>query len=269
LILATPLEEEPTVSRALDYETKVFDIMKSAMIDGLDVGSVNGAGFSNQGAGDIEATYRGEQFNIEVKLDMFPQMGGTSIRIDSNEKTCTLVQPDAVDADAIPFFMKAAKVQDAPLKVWVDFIRKQEPKELHSKVPYTIPFGSVTKEAWIAAKNAGLLKEMNATRSFPDAKNIAKAYNRKNVYYIQIGGAGLFYLGKNPLRLPVPELKGAIDVEFRLGASGSKVRTIGDKTYRVVGAGYRCQGRLKSHVKSRYSLDNVNDLHELFEVKSV
>ena len=255
---------ETVGARGLAYEKKVFDAMSGAGVDGLDVGSKPGAGYSNQGAGDIEATFKGKKFNIEIKLDANAQMGGTSIRIDTLNNTHTLVKPDAVDDDAIPFFIEAAKKQDVALKSWVNFIRKQEPLALHDKIPYTIPFGSVTKEAWSAAQKAGYLAKMNAVQSFDSAKTIAKAYNRKNVYYIQIGKAGLFYLGSNPLGLDVPEYKGSVNIEFRLGPSGSKTRTIEGEDYRVVGAGYRCQGRLKTTIKSKYSLDNPNDVKKLF-----
>lgn len=255
---------ESVGAKGLAYEKKVFDAMKSAGVTGLDVGSKPGAGYSNQGAGDIEALYNGKEFNIEIKLDKNAQMGGTSIRIDTLNKTHTLVKPEAVDDDAIPFFIEAAKKQDKALKDWVNFIRKQEPVAFHKKTPYTIPFGSVTKDAWSAAQKAGYLTKMNAIQSFDSARTIAKAYNRKNVYYIQIGKAGLFYLGSNPLKLDVPEYKGSVNIEFRLGPSGSKARKIEGEDYRVVGAGYRCQGRLKTNIKSKYSLDNPEDVKKLF-----
>lgn len=255
---------ESVGARGLAYEKKVYDAMKSAGIVGLDAGSKPGAGFSNQGAGDIEAIYNGKPFNIEIKLDKNAQMGGTSIRIDVENDVQTLVKPDAVDEDAIPFFIEAAKKQGDALKEWVNFIRQQEPVAFHQSTPYTIPFGSVTKEAWSAAQKAGYLAKMNTIQSFDSARTIAKAYNRKNVYYIQIGKAGLFYLGSNPLNLDVPEYNGTVNIEFRLGPSGSKKRKFEGEDLRVVGAGYRCQGRLKTGVKSKYSLDNPEDIKKLF-----
>jgi len=255
---------ETVGARGLVYEKKVYDTMKSAGVSGLDVGTKPTAGYSNQGAGDIEALYNGKPFNIEIKLNKNAQMGGTSIRIDTLNKTHTLVQPDAVDDDAIPFFIEAAKKQDKALKEWVNFVRKQEPVAFHKKIPYTIPFGSVTKEAWSAAQRDGYLAKMNALQTFDSARTIAKAYNRKGVYYIQIGKAGLFYLGSNPLNLDVPEYKGSVNIEFRLGPSGSRARKIEGEDYRVVGAGYRCQGRLKTDIRSNYSLDNAEDVKKLF-----
>lgn len=255
---------ESVGAKGLAYEKKVYDALKSSGISDLDPGSKPGAGYSNQGAGDIEALYNGKAFNIEIKLDKNAQMGGTSIRIDTLNDTYTLVKPDAVEDDAIPFFMEAAKRQGEALKDWVNFVRLQEPVDFHKDTPYTIPFGSVAKSAWTAAQKAGYLAKMNTVQSFDSAATIAKAYNRKNVYYIQIGKAGLFYLGSNPLNLDVPEYNGSVNIEFRLGPSGSKNRKYEGEDMKVVGAGYRCQGRLKTNIKSKYSLDNPEDIKKLF-----
>lgn len=249
----------------LEYERRVHNAMVTANIDGLVPGDKPGAGFSAVGKGDIEATYKGKEFNIEIKMDKNAQMGGTSIRMDVNNNEYILVKPDAVDEEVAPLFLEAAKRKADDLKKWVDFIRTQEPLELHQKVPYTVPFGAVTKEAWSSAQKQGLLKGLNQVEKFKNANTIAKAYNRKGVYYIQIGGLGLFYLGKNPLKLPVPKYDGEVNIEFRLGPSGSKNRKLSDGTLvKVVGAGYRCQGRLKTTKKSKYSLDNPESIKELF-----
>ena len=147
------------------------------------------------------------------------------------------------------------------------FVRKQEPLEFHKGKGNVVPFGSIAKSAWVAAQKAGLLKELNAVISFENAKNIAKIYNRKNVYYIEIGKAGLFYLGSNPLKLNVPEFRGSVNIEFRLRPSGSRNRKIGDETIRVVSATYSCIGRLKTKIKSPYTLSKIEDIETLFGVR--
>ena len=86
----------------------------------------------------------------------------------------------------------------------------------------------------------------------------------KKCYYIQIGGAGLFYLKSNPLNLPIPQLTIPMAIELRLGRAGSKP----DKQLGVdVASGnIRAQGRLdsKSKIKSPYSLDKSGDFLKLF-----
>ena len=95
----------------------------------------------------------------------------------------------------------------------------------------------------------------------------------KNVYYIQIGGAGLFYMGKNPLNLPVPEFNGEIQVEVRIGyagdSSGSTSKAFTNKAgskniIEARRAELRCIGRMLTRSKSPYSLDNMNDVKKLF-----
>jgi cytidyltransferase-like protein len=249
----------------LKYEMNVHSAMKQANIEGLLPGDRPGAGFSSVGKGDIEATYQGKEFNIEVKMNKNAQMGGTSVRMDVNNNEYVLVKPDAVDEEVAPLFIEAAKRKADDLKKWIDFVRKQEPLDLHEKLPYTVPFGAVTKEAWSSAQKQGLLKGLNQVEKFTNANTIAKAYNRKGVYYIQIGGLGLFYLGKNPLKLPIPKYDGEVNIEFRLGPSGSKNRKLSNgEVVKVVGAGYRCQGRLKTSKKSKFSLDDPESIKQLF-----
>jgi len=259
---------ETVGERGVAYEREVHAAIKAAKVPGLFAGGKpTTAAYSNQGEGDIEATYQGQKFNIEVKLNKDAQMGGTSIRIDVDADTYVLVNPDAVDEDAIPFFLETAKIKKQAIKDYIDFIRKQEPLEFHKDKSHAIPFGSVSKSAWVAAQKAGLLAKLNAVISFDNTKNIAKTYNRKNVYYIEIGKAGLFYLGKNPLKLNVPEFKGSVNIEFRLRPSGSKNKKLDGETIKVVGATYSCIGRFKTKISSPYTLSKVEDIEELFGVK--
>ena len=55
---------------------------------------------------------------------------------------------------------------------------------------------------------------------------IHQLYARKGIYYIQIGGLGLFHLQSDPANLGVPQLSQAVNFEIRPGKSGSdKVKT--------------------------------------------
>ncbi len=77
----------------LDYELKVHKAMKDAKIVGLNAGDKPNnetAGFSNQGAGDIEASYNGNPFNIEIKSSAKDQMGGGSFVIRCKVKSLLL-----------------------------------------------------------------------------------------------------------------------------------------------------------------------------------
>jgi len=246
----------------LEYERKVLSALVAAQIPGLEFEIDSSAGFSNQGAGDIEAMYNGKKFNIEVKSGGKDQMGGTSIRCNFETDTYEIVNFDAVDPAAIPYYKAAASEKKDAFIAWKQFIQQQEPVELHARMPNAIPPGPVAKDAWTAARQQGLLVPFNKTEQFSGIKNIIAHYNKKGVYYIQIGGAGLFYLGRDDVKLGVPPLEAQMQVEFGFRPSGSKPSA--KYGIRVVGAGYRCQGRLKSKVKSPYTLDDPNSIRELF-----
>jgi len=256
--------EETVGAGGVEYENRVYAALQSAQIPGLDLGTVGGAGYSRFGAGDIEATFNGNAFNIEVKANKNAQLGGTSVRVDPENNVYEVVTPDAIDSDALPFYIQAAQNKADDVIAYINFVKTLEPAALHANLPNTIPFGSITKDAWNQAQSKGFLTKLNAIESFDNAKIIAATYNRKGVYYIQIGGAGLFYLGSNPLNLPIPEFDGAVNIEFRLGRAGSKERRLGNQIVRVVAAGYRCQGRLNTTVQSPYTLDDPNSVKKLF-----
>ena len=54
-----------------------------------------------------------------------------------------------------------------------------------------------------------------------DKTSIWEYYATKNVYYIQIGGYGLYHMSANPANLPIPPLDVTARVRIRLKAGGS------------------------------------------------
>ena len=256
--------DETAALGGLEYEARVLKALAAAQVSGLEFQADTSAGFSNQGAGDIEAVYNGQAFNIEVKSGGTDQMGGTSIRCNFDTDTYEIVNPEAVDPVAIPYYQAAAAEKKDAFVAWKQFIQQQEPVKLHASMTNSIPPGPVDKTAWVAATSKGLLVPFNKRERFDNINNIIAHYNKKGVYYIQIGGAGLFYLGKDAIGLGVPALEASMEVEFGFRPSGSKPRMFDGAEIRTVGAGYRCQGRLKSKVKSPYTLDDPESIKSLF-----
>ena len=97
-----------------------------------------------------------------------------------------------------------------------------------------------------------MLKPINA-KIKKNTQFIIDHYKDKGIHYIQIGGAGLFYLDQNPANLPIPKLEGEIDIELRAGRSGSSLNAAGQR--RVSGL-LRAQARLKFKGSSPISLDS-------------
>ena len=252
---------ETVGSKGLQYELKVHTAMKSAKIRGLNVGDKPGAGFSNQGAGDIEATYNGKPFNIEIKASAKDQMGGGSFRYDMASGVFSPVG-DKFDPDDLDVMFKAANSKRSAINDYIKAARKTEPTEFTKHIS-GVPI-KVSTEARGELKKQGLTGKI-ATNIKMSTKFIVNHYNKKGVYYIQVGGAGLFYMGKNPLRLDVPELKAEVQVEMGLRFAGSKLffNTEPEKTP-ARAAGLRLQGRMLTKAKSKYSLDNADDLKKLF-----
>ena len=251
----------------LEYETAVVNSVKQTIPhfqERVKFTNLNyaTAGYSSVGI-DLELQVNGAPFNIEIKQNKDAQMGGTSIRYNPATDSAEIVNRDTIDDEAEPYFLNAIQSKKDAILAFLDYMRKQEPLELHSKIPERFPISGVTKQAWTNAVKDGYLNSLNETVKFNDTSLITKAYNLKQVYYIQVGGAGLFYLNENPYDLPVPKFEGQIQIEFRLGRSGSKSRKFGDTTIETVGAGYRCQGRLKTRIKSNLSLDNSAEAFQI------
>lgn len=259
---ATPDLNETVGTAGLDYELKVHKAMKAAKVPGLEPGDKPGAGFSNVGAGDIEASYNGGPFNIEIKASAKDQMGGTSFRYEMDDKTFTPAKE--MDQDDLDLFMPVMKEKIKDIDNYIKASWKEEPKEFH-KNNRGVPI-KVSKEARENLKKKGLTAKI-ATNIKAPVSFIIKHYNKKGVYYINIGGAGLFYMGKNPLQLPVPQLKAEIQVELGLRFAGGKLffPTQPEKTPART-AGLRIQGRMLTKAKSPYNLDNKGDIRKLFGV---
>ena len=155
--------------------------------------------------------------------------------------------------------MDAAQQKSKAIDAYIDAARKLDPVQYHKDIS-GIPI-KVSKKGRDELKRKGLLKAIN-TKIVTDASYIGKHYNKKGVYYIQIGGAGLFYMGRNIFNLPVPKLSGEIQIEVRLGFSGSKT-SFPDGT-EARSAGLRMIGRLKTKGKSPHSIDTVEGIEKLF-----
>jgi hypothetical protein len=183
---------------------------------------------------------------VEVKKDDGAQMGGTSARYIDGEFA---MAGDAVDSDTQEMIIAALDSRREAIESFLGRVGAEQ-------FPLSCP-----KNVWTEAKTEGLLKPINAKiRKHTDF--IVDHYNKKGINYIQIGGAGLFYLGENPANLPIPKLEGEIDIELRAGRSGSKVNAQG---VAMVGGGLRAQGRLKFKGSSPYTLDDPESIKGLLK----
>jgi len=249
-----------TVGQAgLDYELKVYNALNTANIKDFSIGDKPTAGFSNVGSGDIEASYLNKPLNIEIKASAKDQMGGGSFRYSYSTKTFEPAKE--MDPEDLELLMSAAKEKSTDIDNYIEAARKIEPIEYHKNIN-GIPL-KISIEGRSKLKTDGLHAKINRNIK-TDTKFIIKHYNKKNVYYMQVGRAGLFYMGKNPFNFPIPELTGEIQVEMRLGFGGGKGSFPTDPSTPARSAGLRLQGRLLTKGKSPFSLDNLKDVQQLF-----
>lgn len=232
------------------YEELVFNAIKAAGASG---NMTHTAGF-DANLPDADITDNGEVYNVEVKMDGGAQMGGGSIGWDSGEffvagKDVDAMQPivDTLNSSHDLEEMSAA------IQNFVDFLNKHRRKI--GKEVSGFPMAGVSKEAWDLAVDQRLLVPINR-KVDSSVDFIAGHYAHKGTHYIQIGGQGLFYLSSNPANLPIPKLKGRVQLEIRAVRGGSGGRP-------TVNAGLRVQPRLKITSESPYTLDDPKSVRAM------
>jgi len=265
------LLDETVGSGGAEYEAKVHSILKSANVPGLDVGE-GGAGYSRHGAGDIEATLNNKPFNIEVKLNSKAQMGSGSLQYkpETGEFTPTTGLQNSADAEDLALIISAAKTKTQALNNYLNELSKLPPSTHMAYANNGIPFVA-SKSALIDLKERKLMAACNVKVTVT-ADHIARLYNKKGVFYIQIGGAGLFHLGSDPLKLNVPKFIGEANIEIRLKAAGDTVGTTSASFSKKVGSEELIQARRVEYIaaarfigsaSSPYTLDDVESIQKL------
>jgi len=234
-------------TKLLSHKPSEFELLESS------------AGFSNTG-NDLEISYNGNILPIEVKLNKTAQMGGGSIiyERDSGRKDTT---NKISQSDKDLLLSELDKVIDN-VDYMLDFFHKNDPVSFADGV-VKLPF-MVTKRIWKEAVNEKIIAKTNHKVKH-DMSFIHQHYQDKNVNYIQIGGAGLFYLHDNPLDLNIPQLSGSVNIEFRPGRSGSKPKIVNGIQEMVAGVSYRTIGRLNLVGQSSHSLENESTIKYLFD----
>ena len=219
------------------YENLVVEALRENGV----AGEINvGAGASAADA-DADFMVNGKRYLLEIKKDADAQMGGTSVRYDNGEFE---IVSESVDKNTASLIMSALAPKTPHIEKLLSAIGGE-------KFPTTCE-----KYTWTQAQQKGLLKPINA-KVRKNTQFIIDHYKDKGIHYIQIGGAGLFYLDENPANLPIPKLEGEIDIELRAGRSGSSLNAAGQR--RVSGL-LRAQARLKFEGQSPIDLEHPHTL---------
>jgi len=235
------------INSGFEYEKKILDTLKTTNI----IGHISNSAGSSSAVCDADFKINGDIYNLEIKLDSNAQMGGSSVKYNLSDDSFSFI--DSIEPDIQTLLLPALESKKPAILRLINFIIEKE-ATYNKKIPIVC-----TKDTWSLAQKENLL--VNAKIPF-DTNFIAAHYQKKNVFYVQIGGAGLFYLSANPANLPIPKLEGKINIELRTGRSGAKLRTSGTN---MVSGGLRVQGRLKTKNKSPHTLDTIDGVQKLLE----
>jgi hypothetical protein len=255
--------EEGVGTGGLDYEDKVRKVVSKALGDKKlkkthKLKPDDSGGFDNSVV-DMYMTVEippSTEVPIEIKMNKDAQMGGPSVRINKGSDEYSFSKAGAaLEQDVQDMIIAAIKTKEKDIRNYIKRMKQEEPLDLHqANGDFEVPF-KTTKESWAVLQKEGLMKPINTVVKY-NTKFIHDWYAKKKCYYIQIGGIGLFYMKKNPLNLPIPQLKADVEINIRLTRSGSG----GTKAYPSQRSSQiRCIAKLKAKGKSKYTLDKASD----------
>ena len=238
------------------YENRIHRNVSACQISNLVLNPSSNT--SDKNGKDLSMMFYNTPLSIELKKDMKAQMGGSSLRYNRLTLAFDMVNPHL--ANHLSPIVTRLQSQIPHYNNYIDALKTKEPLTFHSAVSGFPLNASV--QARDALKHQGLLAEVQYEFEYP-LKFLKDLYNSKGVYYIQIGGMGLYSIGGNPFRFPIPELDGTFKVEFRCGYAGQKIN-MPDTTSTARKGELRIIGRLKTAKPSPYSLDNQDHIQYLF-----
>jgi hypothetical protein len=190
-------------NKGLLYEEKLNTGLKKA---GVQKKSFQGAG-SDSNAPDAQITYKGKDYKVEVKLDINVDFGQGSLDYDVVKKKWLLGGADTESAKQMREFLTNIGVPKMVNSKW---------GPMGAPRKFTVPPKQYRKEDVTHDYNCFKDVFVNIPR---DA--VADYYNSKSTYYIQIGGYGFYYMGKDPAKLGIPEFSLQLRLRIRIKRGGS------------------------------------------------
>ena len=250
------IAEKVNLDRGKAYERVVYKNAKGVKNP---IFKIKGKQTEKEGAPDIQFEIAGQAFNVEVKLER-ARYG--SVLADVNLESLDNIT-FAKDYTFNKEVEKAIKNNKENLNNY-----RKEAQALGQNMS-DFDKGVINKDIWEQLQKKGLLRKAraNITLSTDIVKEI---YNKKNppVYYIQIKGKGLFYMGKNPFNLPIPELSGEVEVEVGLNTPGTIYRQVKGKKIDTGNRNFHIRMKpfkLKGIGKSPFNIETANGINKLLK----
>lgn len=193
----------PADNKGFLYENKINKLLKQYKIQSQ---GFRGAG-ADPNAPDAEILVDGVKYKVEIKLDLKVDFGQGSLDYDLKKNKWVLGGAKTESAEQMRDFLNSIDVPKLVNKEWG---KAGPPRK------FTVPLDKF-KKTDVDYDYA------NFKDKFIDVPSSAVAdyYASKQTYYIQIGKYGLFYMGKDPAKLGVPEFKPKLRLRIRLKRGGS------------------------------------------------
>ena len=274
-------------NKGFAYENVIIRILKQLKVKGFEVSDQ--AGGNKKGISDFAATLFGNALNIEVKLAV-AQYGDVGlvfrnglVDFNNNVKNKNYSFKERIRKelfDKADKALKAYRKRAGELGADLDVYDKtgKLPTEIYLQLGQGLdaegvadlkPKYAAIKEKYPdGIKGEGLQKTITQIAEF-DITPVREIYENKvpPTYYIQLKDSGLFFMGENPLGLPVPELTGNVDLTLRVNKGESKVNKDGvmmtTVNLRVL------PSKLKNIPKSEYTLDSAISMEALLKTDAV
>lgn len=249
-------------SGGVEYENKVLSTIKPQIkkLDNFSIkeGSSTAAFSANEP--DLQLVAFNKTINIEIKQDAKTQMGGGSFNYNMKKKKYSLSAKTQIDEVVEEKILEVLDKKRKDLNILLEYVKDNDINAIAQDVD-GLPLRA-TKKMWEQLTKRRLLVPLNG-KVETNIDFLYDHYENKKCFYIQVGGAGFFYLKKNPLKLPIPQLDTSFVIELRLGRAGSKY--VSSLKTNVASGNIRAQGRMGGkNIRSPYSLDKPGDFTTLF-----
>lgn len=236
---------------------KIRKLIKEGKLPNLKLVSKNPSRSETVSSGDdLVLFFKGKRLPIEIKKSYHAQYGNSSFSHTIGTMDFEPIQDIDDDSfDTIQLLIGVLKDNVKTIdKLYLDIKKNSPPgSEFKMKFSDTVPL-------------IGYQKVLNKSLPSENIGNtlVARHYNSKGVFYIQIGGTGFFHIGSDPLKLGVPELKEDFITEIRIKSSGKKVIGGTEKvTIQIVASGRL----IRKPTPSIVTLDSDTDIIKIFGSK--
>ena len=273
------LTEKSAKKKAQEYEERVVKAMMDTKLEsGMFASKIVDASATGPDAEFYIPSGKGRKgglYFLEIKLNQKAQMGDSSVYYNpkgtgtfkiygkgtvKGRGKFGLAKPKMFGPEMQDRIYAALAEKEDDIKAWIEALKDDRRIASYAweKNPEFNALFKTTYEKYSEARAAGLLTKAGAgyggaPRITIGQKVINQIYNSKKIYYIQIGGKGLYYMGSNPANLPIKPLDTEVNLELRPRPSSRD--KVGVETSRFAKLGFKTEPQVDEKGKIKYALN--------------